>query len=143
MPERVGAGDVEIVLVHLEEDTGLPFAAHTPLKLTPAAITSTSTSPGPGSGTSTVSSCIASIGSPIRSGRITQARMAAGTASPVGSSTTRNAGVFIATAYGTGWRRGTATGHRAPPPGWQNATQAPTLCMVERPTNAPVDGWIT
>ena len=104
---------MERSLCTLKTDTGLPCAAHTPLKFTPAAITSTSTSPGPGSGTSTVSSCIASIGSPRRSGRITQARISAGTASLVGSSTMRSAGVSIATAYANLGGSGTATGHRA------------------------------
>ena len=46
-------------------------------------------------------------------GRITQARIAAGTASPVGSSTMRSAGVSIATAYANLGGSGTATGHRA------------------------------
>src|SRR3954453_23508989 len=42
-------------------------------------MTCTTTSPGPACGVATVSSCIASRGSPSRSGRITQARMLAGT----------------------------------------------------------------
>src|ERR671916_2507819 len=54
-------------------ETGTPRAAHTLLKLTPAAITRTITSKAPGSGTSICSSWKASIGSPSRSWRMTQA----------------------------------------------------------------------
>src|SRR5829696_1360976 len=54
-------------------DTGLPSAAHTLLKFTPAAMTRTITSNAPGSGTSISSSWKASTGSPSRSWRMTQA----------------------------------------------------------------------
>ena len=56
-------------------DTGTPRAAHTLLKLTPAAITRTMTSKAPGSGTSISSTWKASMGSPSRSRRITHAAM--------------------------------------------------------------------
>src|SRR5215217_6561543 len=59
-------------------DTGLPSAAHTLLKFTPAAITRTTTSNAPGSGTSISSSWKASLGSPSRSSRITQAAIVFG-----------------------------------------------------------------
>src|SRR3954470_11499891 len=59
-------------------ETGLPSAAQTLLKLTPAAITLTITSNAPGSGTSISSSWNASLGSPSRSARITQAAIAFG-----------------------------------------------------------------
>ena len=59
-------------------DTGTPRAAHTLLKFTPAAITRTITSKAPGSGTSISSSWKASIGSPSRSWRITQAAIVSG-----------------------------------------------------------------
>ena len=59
-------------------ETGLPCAAHTPLKLTPAAMTSTSTSLGPSSGTGTSSTCIDCIGSPSRSLRMTIACIVSG-----------------------------------------------------------------
>src|SRR3954454_17592677 len=59
-------------------DTGLPSAAHTLLKFTPAAMTRTITSNAPGSGTSISSTWKASIGSPSRSWRMTHAAMVAG-----------------------------------------------------------------
>src|SRR4051794_30892856 len=59
-------------------DTGLPSAAHTLLKFTPAAITRTVTSNAPGSGTSISSSWKASVGSPSRSARMTQAAIVGG-----------------------------------------------------------------
>src|SRR6201999_2157670 len=59
-------------------ETGLPSAAQTLLKLTPAAITRTMTSKAPGSGTSICSSWKASFGSPSRSCRITQAAIVSG-----------------------------------------------------------------
>src|SRR5918999_5221816 len=59
-------------------DTGTPRAAHTLLKFTPAAITRTMTSNAPGSGTSISSSWKASVGSPSRSWRITQAAIVSG-----------------------------------------------------------------
>src|SRR4051812_29436170 len=59
-------------------ETGCPSAAQTLLKLTPAAITRTVTSNAPGSGTSISSIWKASIGSPKRSSRMTQAAMVAG-----------------------------------------------------------------
>src|SRR4051794_10332283 len=58
--------------------TGLPSAAQTLLKFTPAAITRTITSNAPGCGTSICSSWKASIGSPSRSCRITQAAIVSG-----------------------------------------------------------------
>ena len=48
----------------LVTSTGMPRAAQTLLKFTPAAIVATSTSRGPSSGTSITSSRIASRGSP-------------------------------------------------------------------------------
>ena len=65
--------------------TGMPRAAHTLLKFTPAAIVATRTSLGPSSGTSSTSSTIASVGSPNRSGRTVIACIRAGT-SPTGGS---------------------------------------------------------
>src|SRR6476659_9810221 len=59
-------------------DTGLPSAAQTLLKFTPAAITRTITSKAPGSGTSISSTWKASLGSPSRSWRITQAAIFSG-----------------------------------------------------------------
>src|SRR5919109_1730001 len=59
-------------------DTGFPSEAQTLLKLTPAAITRTITSNAPGSGTSISSSWKASLGSPSRSRRITQAAIVFG-----------------------------------------------------------------
>src|SRR3954454_10748869 len=59
-------------------DTGLPSAAHTLLKFTPAAITRTITSNAPGSGSSISSSWKASFGSPSRSWRITHAAIDSG-----------------------------------------------------------------
>src|SRR4051795_921886 len=59
-------------------ETGCPSAAHTLLKLTPAAITRTITSKAPGSGTSISSTWKASLGSPSRSWRITQAAIFSG-----------------------------------------------------------------
>src|SRR3954468_9118691 len=59
-------------------ETGLPSAAQTLLKFTPAAITRTITSNAPGCGTSICSSWKASIGSPSRSCRITQAAIVSG-----------------------------------------------------------------
>src|ERR671930_2324446 len=59
-------------------DTGLPSAAHTLLKLTPAAMTRTITSNAPGSGSSISSTANASLGSPSRSWRITQAAIVCG-----------------------------------------------------------------
>src|SRR4051794_25880672 len=59
-------------------DTGLPSAAHTLLKLTPAAITRTITSKAPGSGSSISSIWNASLGSPSRSWRITHAAIVDG-----------------------------------------------------------------
>src|SRR3954469_4484550 len=59
-------------------DTGLPSAAHTLLKFTPAAITRTVTSNAPGSGNSISSSWKASVGSPSRSARMTQAAIVGG-----------------------------------------------------------------
>src|SRR3954447_24496812 len=59
-------------------ETGLPSAAHTLLKFTPAAITRTVTSNAPGSGTSISSSRKASVGSPSRSARMTRAAIVAG-----------------------------------------------------------------
>src|SRR5215212_10966716 len=62
----------------VKTETGLPSAAQTLLKFTPAAITRTVTSKAPGSGTSISSSWKASIGSPWRSSRITQAAIVGG-----------------------------------------------------------------
>src|SRR3954465_14456596 len=59
-------------------ETGLPSAAQTLLKFTPAAITRTVTSNAPGSGTSSSSSWKASVGSPSRSARMTQAAIVEG-----------------------------------------------------------------
>src|SRR3954452_3865024 len=59
-------------------EIGLPSAAQTLLKFTPAAITRTITSNAPGCGTSICSSWKASIGSPSRSCRITQAAIVSG-----------------------------------------------------------------
>src|SRR3954471_9073973 len=59
-------------------ETGLPSAAHTLLKFTPAAITRTTTSNAPGSGTSISSSWKASVGSPSRSARMTHAAIVGG-----------------------------------------------------------------
>src|SRR3954452_18672786 len=59
-------------------DTGLPRAAQTLLKLTPAAMTRTTTSKAAGSGTSISSTWKASLGSPSRSWRMTQAAMVGG-----------------------------------------------------------------
>src|SRR5438067_1626392 len=58
--------------------TGLPRAAHTPLKFTPAAMTRTSASFGPTGGSCTSSMRIAVSGSPSRSGRIVQASILSG-----------------------------------------------------------------
>src|SRR5881397_823683 len=58
--------------------TGLPSAAQTLLKFTPAAITRTMTSKAPGSGTSISSTWKACSGSPSRSGRMTHAAIVAG-----------------------------------------------------------------
>ena len=55
-----------------------PSAAQTLLKFTPAAITRTTTSNAPGSGTSISSSWKASMGSPKRSSRMTQAAIVRG-----------------------------------------------------------------
>src|ERR687887_2260537 len=59
-------------------ETGLPSAAHTLLKFTPAAMTRTMTSKAPGSGTSISSTWKASSGSPSRSWRMTHAAIVAG-----------------------------------------------------------------
>ena len=59
-------------------DTGLPRAAQTLLKFTPAAMTRTTTSKAAGSGTSISSTWKASLGSPSRSWRMTQAAMVGG-----------------------------------------------------------------
>src|SRR4051794_9626400 len=67
-------------------DTGLPSAAHTLLKFTPAAITRTITSNAPGSGTSICSTWKASSGSPSRSWRMTHAAIVGGS-SPGSAST--------------------------------------------------------
>ncbi len=56
----------------------MPIAAQTLLKFTPAAITRTQTSKAPGSGISISSIWKASIGSPSRSWRMTQAAIVAG-----------------------------------------------------------------
>ena len=64
---------------------GIPRAAQTLLKFTPAAITATRASCGPSSGTSITSSWIADAGSPKRSGRTSCACICAGT-SPIGGS---------------------------------------------------------
>src|SRR2546425_791434 len=58
--------------------TGLPRAAQTPLKFTPAAITRTSASLGPMGGSSTSSMRMAVAGSPSRSGRMVQASIFSG-----------------------------------------------------------------
>src|SRR4051812_23066686 len=58
--------------------TGLPRAAHTPLKFRPAAITSPRASFGPTGGRSTSSICIAAMGSPSRPGRMTLASILRG-----------------------------------------------------------------
>src|SRR5207302_2656940 len=58
--------------------TGLPRAAHTPLKFTPAAMTSTSASLGPTGGSGTSSMRMAVSGSPSRSGRMVQASIFSG-----------------------------------------------------------------
>src|SRR4051812_2957505 len=67
-------------------ETGLPSAAHTLLKFTPAAITRTITSNAPGSGTSICSTWKASSGSPSRSWRMTHAAIVGGS-SPGSAST--------------------------------------------------------
>src|SRR3954447_4753875 len=59
-------------------DIGLPSAAQTLLKFTPAAITRTITSNAPGCGTAISSSWKASVGSPSRSARMTQAAIVEG-----------------------------------------------------------------
>src|SRR3954470_16099361 len=59
-------------------EIGLPSAAQTLLKFTPAAITRTITSNAAGCGTSISSSWKASVGSPSRSARITHAAIVAG-----------------------------------------------------------------
>ena len=77
----VGAADVMAplrVVAVAPTPTGSPSAAHTLLKFTPAAITRTITSNAPGSGTSISSSWNASIGSPWRSSRMTQAAIVRG-----------------------------------------------------------------
>src|SRR4051794_22644333 len=59
-------------------EIGLPSAAHTLLKFTPAAITRTITSNAAGCGTAISSSWKASVGSPSRSARMTQAAIVGG-----------------------------------------------------------------
>src|SRR3954447_23473670 len=59
-------------------EIGSPSAAHTLLKLTPAAITRTTTSKAPGCGVSISSRWKASTGSPRRSSRITHAVIVSG-----------------------------------------------------------------
>src|SRR5436305_8085775 len=59
-------------------EIGSPSAAHTLLKLTPAAMTRTITSKAPGCGVSISSSWKASTGSPRRSSRITHAVIVSG-----------------------------------------------------------------
>src|SRR4051794_9948565 len=79
----------------LNTETGWPSAAQTLLKFTPAAITRTITSKAPGSGTSICSSWKASLGSPSRSWRITQAAIVSGS-SP--GSTLRSATALVSVA---------------------------------------------
>ena len=74
--------------------TGLPRAAQTPLKFTPAPITSTSASLGPTAGTSTSSSFMAVSGSPSRSGRMHQASIFFGS-SPTFFGTSRRGNMFV------------------------------------------------
>src|SRR3954452_22549399 len=62
----------------LNTDTGWPSAAQTLLKFTPAAITRTVTSKAPGSGVPISSIWKASLGSPSRSWRMTQAAIVGG-----------------------------------------------------------------
>src|SRR6187551_609553 len=76
-------------------ETGLPSAAQTLLKFTPAAITRTMTSKAPGSGTSICSSWKASLGSPSRSWRITHAAIVSGS---VPGSTSNFATALVSTA---------------------------------------------
>src|SRR3954451_14203932 len=59
-------------------EIGLPSAAQTLLKFTPAAITRTITSNAAGFGTAISSSWKASVGSPSRSARMTQAALVSG-----------------------------------------------------------------
>ena len=79
MWKSVGSPHLACVFV---TSTGIPRAAHTLLKFTPAAMTITSASCGPSSGTSMTSSRIASRGSPNRSGRTSCACIRRGT-SPI------------------------------------------------------------
>src|SRR5438128_4828343 len=74
--------------------TGLPRAAQTPLKFTPAAITRTSASLGPTGGKSTSSMRMALAGSPSRSGRIVQASIFSGRA-PRSRGTSPSGRVFM------------------------------------------------
>src|SRR5213592_1096641 len=89
--------------------TGLPRAAQTLLKFTPAAITRTITSKAPGSGTSISSSWKAVIGSPSRSGRITHAAIASGS-SPGSTSSFATSVMSTATRVSSGLPRGHAGG---------------------------------
>src|SRR3954447_12154105 len=93
-------------------ETGWPSAAHTLLKLTPAAMTRTTTSKAPGSGVGISSSWNASSGSPKRSSRMTQAAIVGGR-SP-GSASNRAT-----------WLTSTATYLTAPGPTerWPDATR--------------------
>src|SRR5689334_7455859 len=65
-------------LWYRKTEIGLPSAAHTLLKFTPAAITRTITSNAPGLGTAISSSWKASVGSPSRSARMTHAAIVSG-----------------------------------------------------------------
>jgi hypothetical protein len=80
-PGGVGAADVVAVLgvVAIAEDRDR-FTERRPdvVEVDPAAITLTTTSKAPGSGTSICSSWKASVGSPSRSWRITQAAIVSG-----------------------------------------------------------------
>ena len=77
----VGAADVvpvlRVVAVRMTE-TGSPSAAHTLLKLTPAAITRTTTSKAPGSRRLDLLQLEGVTGSPRRSSRITHAVIVSG-----------------------------------------------------------------
>src|SRR3954466_5106813 len=90
-------------------EDGLPSAAQTLLKFTPAAITRTVTSKAPGSGVSISSSWNASMGSPSRSSRMTHAAMVGGSSPGSASiwetwlaSTATVSGTFLSRVRGCG-----------------------------------------
>src|SRR5437016_6883578 len=74
--------------------TGLPRAAQTPLKFTPAAITRTNASLGPTGGRPTSSMRMAVPGSPSRSGRMVQASIFSGS-TPTSCGTSPSGRIFM------------------------------------------------